>query len=264
MVSCALIVYGRGDTLGNFQIFSRDLAGRLANGRAAAPSGSFAREQIVQVNIERRAGFFDYLKDPPFKGRMKIKELHVFSHSIGAGLFLSYGDAAVAQLRRQAIVRASLFGRNINYREALDAEVGAILVDDFIRPPFLGIKAAIRANFEPGAFIKLWGCNAAITGWIYSDNRVTDPADRSVPYYWRAFNEQNVPKPSIAQSFADYFGMKTHGASAGSHIEVLHRSSWISSARYRSDIGRWPSGALQHRLMPDRGNYDEYRPSSLP
>ena len=264
MVSCALIVYGRGDTLGNFQIFSRDLAGRLATGSAAAPSGRFAHNQIVQVNIERRAGFFDYLKDPPFKGRMKIKELHVFSHSIGAGLFLSYGDAAVGQLRAQAVGRAGMAGRRITYREALETEVGAILVDDFIRPPFLGMKTAIRANFEPGAFIKLWGCNSAIAGWTYSDNGVTDPADSSEAYYWRALNEQNVPKPSVAQSFADYFGLKTHGAAAGSHIEVLHRRNWISSARYRSDIGRWPSGALQHRLTPDRGNYDEYRPSASP
>ncbi len=84
MTSGALIVYGRGDTLGNFEIFSRDLAGRLATGRAASPSATFPRDQIVQVNIERRARFFDYLKDPPFKSRMKIKELHVFSHSIGA------------------------------------------------------------------------------------------------------------------------------------------------------------------------------------
>ncbi len=264
MVSCALIVYGRGDTLGNFQIFSRDLARRLATGRAAAPSGSFASDKIVQVNIERRADFFDYLKDPPFKNRMKIKELHVFSHSIGAGLFLSYGDVAVAQLRTRAVQTAARAGRNITYREALDAEVGAMLVDDFIRAPFVGMKAAIRGNFEPGAFIKLWGCNTAITGWIYSDNGVTDPADTRVPYYWRAFNEQNVPKPSIAQSFADYFGLKTHGASAGSHIEVLHRGGWISSARYKSDLGRWPSGALQHRLTPDRGNYGEYRPTSSP
>ncbi len=262
LVSCALIIYGRGDTLGNFEVFSRDLAGRLTTGRAAAPSGRFTRDRIVQVNIERRARFFDYLKDPPFKGRMKIKELHVFSHSIGAGLFLSYGDAAVARLRAQAVQRAGRAGRNITYREALDAEVGAILVDDFMRPPFRGMKTAIRGNLEADAFIKLWGCNAAITGWVYSDNGVTDPADTRTPYYWRALNEQNVPKPSIAQAFSDYFGLKTYGASAGSHIEVLHRGAWVSSTRYRSQVGRWPSGALQHRLTPDRGHYDEYRPAA--
>lgn len=236
----------------------------MATGRAASPSGTFARAQIVQVNIERRARFFDYLKDPPFRGRMKIKELHIFSHSIGAGLFLSYGDPAVSRLRVQAIRRAALARRNITYREAVEAEVGAILVDDFIRPPFLGMKAAIRANFEPGAFIKIWGCNSAITGWIYRDNGTSDPADTRVTYYWRAFNEQNLPKPSIAQSFSDYFGLKTYGASAGSHIEVLHRGGWVSSERYRSEIGRWPSGALQHRLTPDRGNYDEYGPTASP
>jgi len=262
--SVALIIYGRGGSLGNFEIFSRDLAGRLATGRAASPSGTFARDRIVQINIERRARFFDYLKDPPFRGRMKIKELHVFSHSIGAGLFLSYGDPAVDQVRVQALRRAALARRNITYREALEAEVGAILVDDFIRPPYLGMKAAIRANFEPGAIIKLWGCNSAITGWIYRDNGTSDPANTLVTYYWRAFNEQNLPKPSIAQSFSDYFGLKTYGASAGSHIEVLHRGSWISSERYRTELGRWPSGALQHRLAPDRGSYDEYAPTPSP
>lgn len=262
MVSCAVIIYGRGDTLGNFEIFSRDLAGRLVTGRAASPSGTFARERVFQVNIERRQGFFDYLKNPPFRHRMKIKELHVFSHSIGAGLFLSYGDSAVGLFRAQTIDIADRAGRRVTYREALDTEVGAILVDDFIRPPFLGMKADIRANLEPGAFVKLWGCNAAIENWVYSDNGVTDPADTRVSYYWRAFNEQNVPKPSIAQSFADYFGLKTYGASAGSHIEVLHRGGWVTSAQYRSDLGRWPSGALQHRLTPDRGNYDEYRPTA--
>ena len=264
MASCALIIYGRGDTLGDFKIFSRDLASRLSRGHAASPSGTFPASRIVQVNIERRVGFFDYLKDPPFRHTMKIKELHVFSHSIGAGLFLSYGDAAVAQLRVQAMQAAALLGRNINYDEAVNAEVGAILVDDFRRAPYAGMRAAIRANFESTAFIKLWGCNSAITGWTYGDNGVTDPADTSVPYYWRAFNERNVPKPSVAQAFANYFGLTTYGAAAGSHIEVQHGGAWVSSARYRRDVGRWPSGMLQHRLTPDRGSYNAYTPAASP
>ena len=66
------------------------------------------------------------------------------------------------------------------------------------------------------------------------------------------------------QSFANYFGLKTYGVSAGSHIEVRHRGAWVSSERYRSEDGRWPSGAMQHRLTPDRGNYDEYGPAASP
>ena len=60
---------------------------------------------------------------------------------------------------------------------------------------------------------------------------VVDPADSRVPYYWRALNERNTPKPSIAQALAWYFKRTVYGANAGAHIEVLHHGHWVSSAK---------------------------------
>ena len=97
-------------------------------------------------------------------------------------------------------------------------------------------------------------------GWVYSDNGVTNPSDTSVAYYWRAFNEFNVPKPSIAQAFATFFNLKAYGASSGANIEVKHKANWISSQQYKNKVGHWPSGNLSHRLVPDKGVYNEYTP----
>jgi len=190
MSECAVILYGRGGSLGNFEIFSRDIVRRLKDGTAAKPAGSFDQSLIFQENVERRQIFFNYLSDPPFKDRHKIKELHILSHSIGAGLFLAYQDPAAAQLRDDAIQKANKLLKRVDYDTAVATEVGAILVDDFIRAPFSGMKTKIRSRFAKDAFIKIWGCNAAIKGWVYSDNSVTDPNDTSVPYYWRALNEK--------------------------------------------------------------------------
>jgi len=89
---------------------------------------------------------------------------------------------------------------------------------------------------------------------------VTDPADASVPYYWRAFNEYNVPKPSIAKAFASYFGVTVYGANSGASIEVYYEKDWISSQDYKSKVGNRPSGKLPHRLVPDSGIYNAFTP----
>lgn len=260
MKDAAVILYGRGGSLGNFEIFARDIKKRLTSGRAASPSGTFAAADIFSENIERRTNFFSYLNDPPFKATHKIKELHILSHSIGAGLFISYGDPAVQTIRANAITAAGALGRNVSYIETLNAEIGAILVDDFARAPYDAMKTQIRTRFASGAFVKIWGCNSAIDGWVYSDNGITDQTDTSVVYYWRAFNTMNVPKASVAKAFAKYFDLTTYGASSGSHIEVLHRGHWVSSGDYRRLEGSWPSGTREHRLAPDRGSFDAYAP----
>jgi hypothetical protein len=241
---------GRGGELGNFEIFAQSLAKKLRS-----PS-----RKVVLQNVERRASFFDYLYAPPFAHADKIIELHVFAHSIGGGLFLAYGDPTVALGRVATFDKAQALGRRVTYDEVLAAEYGSILTDDLVRPPFDGMRGAIDARFDANATAKLWGCNSAIRGWVYSDNGVTDAASTAVPYYWRALNERRVPKPSVAQALATYLKRTVYGASSGSHIEVLHNGHWITSERYRTGLGRWPSGSLVHRLSPDRGSYDPYVP----
>lgn len=84
----SVVLYGRGGTLGNFEVFARDLATTL---RAAG-------KQVVVQNTERCSTFFNFLASPLFLHTARIAELHIFSHSIGAGLFLGYGDAALDEV----------------------------------------------------------------------------------------------------------------------------------------------------------------------
>ena len=95
---------------------------------------------------------------------------------------------------------------------------------------------------------------------MYSDNGVVDPKDTSEPYYWRAFNEFNTPKASIAKSLAKFFNRKVYGAKSGTSIEVKYNRKWISSQQHKNKVGHWPSGSLPHRLVPDKGTYHEYLP----
>jgi hypothetical protein len=236
MGKVAQIIYGHGGHLGNFEILARSLAASLIP--------KYGRRNVLSQHIERRDAFFDYLANPPFAFRDQIAELHVFSHSIGGGIFIAYGDRNVEMIREVAFKRADSAGRRIRYEEVLNAEIGAVLTDDFIRAPYVRLRTAIQNNFDPAATVKLWGCNSGIPRWVYSDvNDVTDPKDDTVAYYWRALNERNIPKPAVAQAFADYFDRPCYGASSGSHIEVRYNGAWESSSQYKKEVGRWPSGA---------------------
>jgi hypothetical protein len=253
MADGVVILYGRGGNLGNFKIFADSLKKEL--------SAKYAATDIAIKNVERKKDFFDFLKAPGLA--FKIKELHIFSHSIGAGLFLSYGDPAVALWRETVYQTAVSAGRNVTYSEVVEGEIGAVLTDDLVKPSVKADQPAMIANFASGGSIKIWGCNAAVTGWVYSDGDagVVDPADASEDYYWRALNEQNIPKPSIAQAFADFFQLPVHGATSGANIQVFHNKKWVSSQKYKDQHGKWPPGTLPHRLHPEKGVYKEFQPT---
>jgi hypothetical protein len=250
----AVILYGYGSHLGNFEVFASSLAQTLR--------ATYGRDGVLLKQTVRRDAFFSYLASPPLRPGDQIAELHVFAHSIGGGIFIAYGDGAVQEGRKQALARALKAGRRLSYQEVIDAEVGAILSDDFFRSPYEQMGNAVRSHMAADAFVKLWGCNSGVTHWVYSDGPhfITRPSDTSVPFYWRALNDRNVPKPAVAQAFAAYFGRVCYGATSGSHVEVLSRGHWESTARYRGETGQWPSGALIHRLQPDRGNYHAFSP----
>jgi hypothetical protein len=102
--------------------------------------------------------------------------------------------------------------------------------------------------------------------WKYSDpvdatHSTADPAATALVYYWRALNEQNVPKPSIAQAFADYFGITVKGALSGANIEVKSDGKWISSKAYKDKVGHWPGPKQIVRLQPTKGNYNDFAPA---
>jgi hypothetical protein len=76
----ALVMYGRGGSLGNFKFFADDLVATELSGYTPA--------DVAIENVERRDAFFAVLNRHPGE----LEELHIFSHSIGGGLFLAYGD----------------------------------------------------------------------------------------------------------------------------------------------------------------------------
>ncbi len=200
----------------------------------------------------------------------KIKELHVFSHSIGGGLYVGYGDA-VAQADRNAAI-ASMAGttRKISYARVLAAETGGILTDHLVEEPLKSERTLYKNKFAGGAITKLWGCNSGVSGWTYTDRSATgvgyvyEEAAAGKEYYWCALNTKNTPKPSVAQALSDYFGVSVLGAGSGSHIEVLHKGAWITSTQYKAKTGKFAGEPQTLRLNPDHGVYNDFAPAVKP
>jgi hypothetical protein len=254
----AVLLYGFGAELGNFRFFADDTATELVQLK------KFERSAVVIKDTLDRASFVAALDAIPIG--QKIKELHVFSHSIGAGLFLGYHEPTAALNRSTAIRRFSGTSTRINYDQVLEAETGAILTDHLVGPLTV-YQPILAAKFAAGATIKLWGCNSGVSGWIYTDydsatrNYVSDQNAPADYYYWRALNTRNTPKPSLAQAFANYFGVAIYGAGSGSHIEVRHGARWITSARYKEVTGRYAGEPQTLRLHPDAGSYNRFAPN---
>jgi len=256
----AVILYGFGAELGDFRLFADDLLADLLRQK------KFTRSHVMIKETVSRDAFFDTLGSIP--SVFKIKELHVFSHSIGGGLYVGYHEPAADRVRRAAAAHADQKHTNITYDEVLNAEIGGILGDHLLRDPLLRDKNVMRAKFAAGAFAKLWGCNSGVSGWVYTDEDstthtlVSDQNATADYYYWRALNTRNVPKPSIAQALADYFGITVYGAGSGSHIEVQRGNAWITSNQYKKETGRWPGAPQTLRLHPDRGTYNAFKPTT--
>lgn len=253
-----VILYGNGGDLGNLDVFAKGIVKRLP--ATYAPKDVFVRHVIL------KADFFRLIETFPTEHAGAIAELHIVSHAIGAGLFPGYHVSSVSDRRQEALAKAIKADRRITYDEVVAAEVGAILTDDFLTSTVRSKAEKFRLAFAPSATIKLWGCNSGIARWRYSDNGETDPAviDKKIPFYWRALNTKNSPKPAVAQAFADFFQRRTFGATSGAHVEVLHHGQWIKSSKYKAALHKWPSPSLTHRLHPDRGDYKVYNPGPMP
>lgn len=256
----AMLLYGNGADLGNFKFFADDAATELIRLK------KFDKSQITIKQTLDRASFVAAIQAVPPGSR--IKELHIFSHSIGAGLYIGYHDPT-ARSNRETAMRSFMGSVKISFDKVLDAETGGILTDHLVRDPMKSDQAALKAKFAPKATMKLWGCNSGVSGWTYSDTDtssgrpvlVADQNGKADVYYWRALNTQNTPKPSIAQALADYFGISVSGAGSGSHIEVLHNGAWITSTKYKQETGRSAGEPETLRLNPDSGDYNAFSPA---
>lgn len=259
----AVILYGNGGKLGNFKLFADDLAAQLISTK------KFSRANIVIKQTLDRASFFSALSAIP--PNQKIKELHVFSHSIGGGLYVGYHEHS-SDMARSAAIGAFPYPftgteRHISYDQVLTAEIGAVLTDHLLISPLKDARPALRAKFSTGAMMKIWGCNSGVDNWIYSDEVRNDLTawEQTAPakyYYWRALNTRNVPKPSIAQALADFFGITAYGATSGSHIEVFHQKKWVTSTEFKRLTGRFAGEPDILRLHPDHADYKRFSPGS--
>jgi hypothetical protein len=120
-------------------------------------------------------------------------------------------------------------------------------------------NGADLGNFR---FFADWRCsdNYPDGSSVYDPTIDVDPVNPAFRYWWRALNTHNVPKPSVAQAIADFFGTPTFGARSGSSIQVLYKEQWVSSTRYKTSTSKWPGEAQILRLHPDRGDYLEFKP----
>jgi hypothetical protein len=252
----AVLIYGRGGDLGDFKQFGDDLVTRSL--RSKYDLG------IQAFRAERRDAFFDALN----KAKAPIKELHIFSHSYGAGLVVGYQDRALIDARDS--MRDFYRGQRTPQQVVLNTEKGVLFAHDLFRAPYAGLRDGLRRKFAPGAFIKIWGCNSGVANHVYTDPvgrdeeqlviehlGYTASPDYSIgaEFYWRALNDGRLP--SIAQAIASYFNVPVFGATSGSHIEMSARGRWLSASKIsRSIIAR-----DDIRLHPDRGTYVEFKPS---
>ena len=230
-----LIFYGNGAELGDFSIYAESLKNELLSSYSDSNVQiikSFNRNELVNGLISC--------------GLKNIKEIHIFSHSAGAGLFLGY------HIESYVIQREDFLYSNPNptYEEVVDNEISALLTDHLITT-YSSIQIQIRALLKNVNFVKLWGCNAGVSNWHYDS---TNP-------YWNALNLKNTPKPSIAKCIATYIQKTVYGAKSGSHVEYKISGKWISGFEYARKYKKpYPSDYESIRLHPDRGDYFKFAP----
>ena len=104
---------------------------------------------MVQESAERARRLREILEAWPVTN--KIKELHIWSHSIGAGLFLGYQDPSIQTERGCFIADDGDWGKNFTFDEVRETEVGALFTDDLLVSPFLTSKTTIAGTFATGA-----------------------------------------------------------------------------------------------------------------
>lgn len=229
-----LMLYGLGAELGNFGVFANALKKNLQI--------NYVPDNIRIIKTITRLEFFDAILNSDLN---EIKELHIFSHSFGAGLAFGYHDQAI--LRGRALLDEK---GDYTYDDVITNEIGCLLTDHLITT-LEASKNAARAMLSDLSFIKIWGCNSGVQNWIYGGR------------YWEKLNDKNTPKPSIAKALAEYFNKKVYGAMSGSHIEYFINDRWVSGFDYPKIYNKkFPSKSeyTDIRLRPDKGDFIEFLP----
>jgi hypothetical protein len=242
-----VVLYGDGAS-GNFQAQANHLASEDLTKR-------FGEGNVVVRQTLTRDAFFQALLGVPDG---KILELDIFATSVGAGLCLGYKDPTAAQNRERlqslsaaSGTAASSFEQGsaggTSYQAVLQAETGSVLTDHLVTSPFNQNQSEIRGKFAKGARARLYGCNGGTEGWVYSD-LPTQIGSRSstVPYYWRALNTRNTPKPSIAKALADFLGIPVTATTSLAPVEKFQQDNAEPRPKNEAPILRT---AIQHKSL---------------
>jgi hypothetical protein len=230
----ALLCYGNGADLGDFSVFAKAY-------KKNHLLSKYKDENIVIAKTFTRLDLFNIILH---SGLSELTELHIFSHSVGSGLFLGYHDSTISTERGNFISTHP----NLTYDQVVQFETGDLLTDHLI-VTLVNQQTDVQAALNGLEFAKFWGCNAGVTGHVYWDP--------TPPPYWAKLNDKNTPKPSIAQAFATYINKPVYGANSGSHIEFFINNKWVSGYDYT------PKSISEYsdiRLHPDRGDYTRYEP----
>ena len=93
----------------------------------------------------------------------------------------------------------------------------------------------------------MYGCNGGTAGWVYSD-LPTQLGGRTstVPYYWRALNTRNTPKPSIAKALADFFGIPVTAAASLASVEKFQQAHADPRPKEEAPVLR---SVVQHKSL---------------
>ncbi len=229
-----LICYGNGHDLGNFGDYAKSIKSL----------GDTAQYKFSIEKTLTRHSFAAAILNCPYQ----IKELHLLSHSIGAGLFLGYYDSEIGQARDEFIEDNPL----PTYEQIVNFETGVLLTDHLVSSNFdPAYRALLRNKLSECKFLKIWGCNSGVENWVYNDG------------YWGILNGKNSPKPSIAQALANYLDIRTLGAKSGSSPEYLINGKWVSGKDYSTQTGKsypYPNEYKEIRLHPDTGDYHPFDP----
>ncbi len=229
-----LICYGNGADLGDFSVFA-------AAYKKNHLLSKYKDENIVIAKTFTRLELINVILH---SGLSELTELHIFSHSVGSGLFLGYHDQSIAAERGNFIAN----NPNLTYDQVVEFETGDLLTDHLI-VTLANQQSDVKSALGDLEFAKFWGCNAGVEGHVYWDP--------NPPPYWAKLNDKNTPKPSIAQAFATFINQPVFGANSGSHIEFYINNKWISGYDYT------PKSIKEYtdiRLHPDRGDYRRYDP----
>ncbi len=168
-------------------------------------------------NVSTCAKLMEMLLETPAGEGEKFRELHIFSHAWGTGLSLNYGATPGEQeLKDLEKIYGKLVRQHIGSSDLDQFHANQLRVSNFQYLSEAQIKR-LRARFTDKALIRLWGCNSGLVGGGNSDVYA-----------------------SIAGTLAQYAGVTSYGAPAGTNFYAFIGTEWTTEHPPVGQKAPWP------------------------